>query len=535
MTTWRDNPVLLREMRQAARLGRTPAILSVVTIVAGLLVCAIGGTASTTSPPAEVGAVLYQAFFSLSFAIVSWVGPGVAALTIVGERAGRTWEPLVLTGLSPRVVAHGKLLAALAYIGLYLAALAPVGVLPFLFGGVTATEVLLGYVLLGVFAVLAVGFGLAVSSGAATPAIALLVTLPLAVMASMFTYFGFGMGLSFLVHELWSSVPEGMPVWLPTAYVRADLGAPYAAYLVAMPLGVAGIFAGLFREVTIANLSDPSDDRSTGLKRWFLGAVAVMTAIGSVPPFLAPSEAPLLALFAEATVALLSTFALFVLCSDPAGPSRRVLAVWRKEGASALRRFMGPGMPQTALLLAFGTAVAEGVLVAVSYITERRGMPGRLTGGPAVFAAYTTCFFGFLAGFATFARSLRPGRLPPRALLGLSLFAAVAGPLFVVAIAGVLRSSLDGPEVYLAAPSPLFIFVMLREWGGTVVRHGLFQAGVIAMTGWAALGVLLGVVGVRRLSAMRRSQEESWNALEARIAAEKPPPAALVQAEPPTA
>src|SRR2546430_6992359 len=62
-------------------------------------------------------------------------GVQTCALPILGERVGRTWEPLVLTGMSPRVVAHGKLLAALSYLGLYLAALAPVGALPFLFGG----------------------------------------------------------------------------------------------------------------------------------------------------------------------------------------------------------------------------------------------------------------------------------------------------------------------------------------------------------------------------------------------------------------
>jgi hypothetical protein len=522
VTNWLENPVLVREMRQAARLARTPVILSVVTIVAGLLVCAIGGAASTTAPPAEVGAILYQAFFSLSFAIVAWVGPGVAALTIVSERAGRTWEPLVLTGLLPRVVAHGKLLAALAYIGLYLAALAPVGVLPFLFGGVTATEVLLGYVLLAIFSVIAVGFGLAVSSGAATPAIALLVTLPLAVATSMLTYFGFGVGLSYLAHELWSSVPDGMPVWLPTAYVRAELGAPYAAYLVALPLAVAAILAALFREVTIANLSDPNDDRSTGLKRWFVFAAAGVTVVGSLPPLLAPSEAPLLALVAEGVLALLSTFALFVLSSDPPGPSRRVLSTWNRQRAGALRRFMGPGMPQTALLLVGGTAIGEGALVAVSHFTARGLVATRFADGPAVFATYTTCFFAFLAGFATFARSLRPGRLPPRALLGLSLFGAVAGPLFVVAIAG-MTTSMDESALYLAAPSPLYVLAMIRDLGGLSVRHGALVAGGVAMAAWATLGTALGTAGARRLSAQRREREDAWKALEARIAAEAPP------------
>jgi hypothetical protein len=515
-----DNPVLIREMRQAARLTRTPVILSIVTVIAGLLVCAIGGAASTEAPPAEVGAILFQAFFSLAFVIVAWIGPGVAALTIVGERAGRTWEPLVLTGLSPRVVAHGKLLAALSYVGLYLAALAPVGTLPFLFGGVTATEVLLGYGLLGVFAVIAVGFGLAVSSGAATPAMALLVTLPLAVCASMLTYFGFGSGGSMLAHEIWSSVPQGMPVWLPTAYARADFNAAYGIYLIALPLGVAFILAGFFREVTIANLSDPNDDRSTGLKRWFCSATAVVTLIGCLPPWLARSEAWLVTMLAQGADTLLSTFVLLVLASDPPGPSRRVLAEWQRNRASPLRRFFGPGLARTALLLVVVTAASQLVLTVVGMAAGT----GSTTfvhhrSANALFGAYTTCFFGFLAGFAIFARAFPAGRLPPRAVLSLALFAAVAGPLFVLAIAGLTASFVEG-AFWIAAASPLYVFAIIQNIGGLSATHPALMAGIVAMSGWALLGASLGFIGYRRLARSQKAQREAWNVLESRLRAE---------------
>jgi hypothetical protein len=482
------NPVLLREMRQAARLSRTPVILSIVTVIAGLLVCAIGGAASTEAPPAEVGTILYQAFFSLAFAIVSWIGPGVAALTIVGERAGRTWEPLVLTGLAPRAIAQGKLLAALSYLGLYLAALAPVGVLPFLFGGVTATEVLLGYALLAVFSVIAVGFGLAVSSGAATPAMALLVTLPLAVSASMLTYFGFGVVGSMLAHEAWSSVPQGMPVWLPTAYARADVDAIYGVFLVAIPLGVAYILASFFREVTIANLSDPSDDRSSGLKRWFCTASALVVAVGALPPWILHHDPWAIAMFAQGTLALLSTFTLLVLCAEPAGPSRRVLSQWRLSNVNALRRFFGPGLARTLVLLVGVTAVGQMVLTVVGMAASTGSSTGRYLIANALFAGYTTCFFGFLAGFAMFTRSLPKGRLPPRAMLSLAIFAAVAGPLFVLAIAGLSTSS-AGKAYWIAAPSPLYVFALIDP-PGISTRHPALSTGVAAMIGWAALGAV---------------------------------------------
>jgi hypothetical protein len=514
-----ENPVLLREMRQAVRLTRTPVILSIVTIITGLLVCAIGGVASTEAPPAEVGTILYQAFFSLAFAVVSWIGPGVAALTIVGERAGRTWEPLVLTGLSPQAVARGKFLASMSYLGLYLATLAPVGALPFLFGGVTATEVLFGYALLAVFAVLAVGFGLAVSSGAATPAMALLVTLPLSVAGSLTTYFGLGVGGSVLAHELWSSVPSGSPVWLPTAYARADWGVAYATYLVALPLGVAAVAAGFFREVTVANLSDPSADRSTGLKRWFVAACLVSTLLGSIPPWLSSGKSWPAPMLAEGVVALLATFALFVLSSDPPGPSRRVLAQWQKAGAGALGRFLGPGLARTAVLLVAATVASELVLMAVASMTAATTVSGRHEGSAAVLGAYASCFFIFLAGFATFARSLPGSRLPPRAVLALALFAAVAGPLFVLAIAGLTTSWVDR-SFWIAAPSPLYVFAMIETLESSLPKPRVLLAGSTAMAGWAVLGAVLGAIGQRRLERHRTATQEAWQNLEARLRAE---------------
>ena len=166
------NPVWMRELKQAARLQRTPIILAVVTSMMTLLICSVGGVASTSSEPAKVGVGIFHTFFSLAYAVVTWLGPAVAANTIAGERSGRTWEALQLTGLSTRAIARGKFLAAFTYISLYIVMLVPVGALPFLFGGVTASEVLIAFALLFVMAALAVAFGLAVSAKLESPAAA---------------------------------------------------------------------------------------------------------------------------------------------------------------------------------------------------------------------------------------------------------------------------------------------------------------------------------------------------------------------------
>jgi len=80
------NPVWLRELRQAARLQRTPVILAVVTGMVTLLICSIGGIASVAGEPAKVGVALFHVFFSVAFFVVTWTGPAVAASTIASER-----------------------------------------------------------------------------------------------------------------------------------------------------------------------------------------------------------------------------------------------------------------------------------------------------------------------------------------------------------------------------------------------------------------------------------------------------------------
>src|SRR5262249_14042840 len=139
--------------------------------------------------------------------------------------------------------------------------------------------------LLFLFALLAVGFGLAVSSGASTPSAALLITLPLSVSASMFTYFGLGMGLSLVGHELWPGISQGTPVWLPSAYVRAGFGRVYLVYLLLRAAGSPAILAGFFTEITVSNLRDPSDDRATGTKKWFVAASAGVVLLGTAASF----------------------------------------------------------------------------------------------------------------------------------------------------------------------------------------------------------------------------------------------------------
>ena len=271
------NPIWIRELKQSARLGRTPIILMVICVMITLIIASIGGVLSTSQSPAMIGVVLFQVFFSVAYFVVVLIGPAVAANSIASEREGRTWEAILLTGMRPGEVARGKFMAAYTTIGMYIVMLAPVGALPFLFGGVTAVETVVAFFFLFLIAVLAVAFGLAISSKMASLRAAIVVTLLLAFPLSGWAFGVFGSGLSFAAHRLWPSIPEGPPIWLPSAFVRAPFGIEYVAFLIAMPLGAVAVPAWFLYE-----RPSPPDQRhrrpSSGLKRWFAAATPVCVA-----------------------------------------------------------------------------------------------------------------------------------------------------------------------------------------------------------------------------------------------------------------
>jgi hypothetical protein len=520
------NPVWMRELRAAARLQRTPVILAVITGMMTLLVCSIGGVASMSSEPARVGTWLYHTFFSLTFAVVTWMGPAVASTTIAAERSGRTWEALELTGLGPAKVARGKFLASLTYVSLYLVMLAPVGALPFLFGGVTALEILIAFVILGVIAVLSVAFGLAVSSKMATPAVAILATLLVSVFISIVAYIFLGVILSSAANELWPGVVAGAPVWLPTAYVRADFSAEYVALLLLLPFVLIAVPAWLFYEITIANMAPPSDDRSTRLRLWTFvslpGLAAAVLACG-----VAFGE-PLWFLWGEGALFMLVVFVAFLFAGEPLGPSRRVEVHWQREAVSVVRRFVGPGVIPASVTLTmltlgcFGALSLAGLLV----IPSRADLLAVLSLG-----GYSTAFGIFVAGFAAWTRARAAGPGVPRVLLLGALFLAVVGPYIAMAIAGV--GSSGSRAMLVAAPSPLYAIYMVTEARdatllatGTLapdpVRDAALFAGAVCAGGWAIIGLGLLAVAAARVRSRRRAERAQRDVLEASFAEPAP-------------
>ncbi len=519
------NPVLIRELQQAARLNRTPVLLASITVFVGLVMASIGGIVSTHTEPASVGVALFQVFFSVAYVLVAWLGPAVAASSIAGERSSRTWELLLVTGMSPGQIARGKFLAALLYVCLYVVMLSPVACLSFLFGGVTVVELWSALGILCLFGALWVAFALSISSKLASAGAALVVTLVIVIPASLVIYLSLGVGGSILAHQLWPAVPEGFPIWLPTAYARLPLALDWVLLLAVTPLCLAGILAWFFYEATVANLSGIGDDRSTGLRRWFLVSAPLLAGISLLPAAAAPTEPLPLALAAILGFEAFLVAMAFVFAGEPLGPSRRTATRWQRLAASRWQRFLGPGV-----LEAGSSLIVSGILCAAAQggaallILKGAGAAAgdRELAAVAVTALHSAALVILVTGLMTWLRSRAQGALAPRLQLGATLFVLCLGPWVLIAITGALDGSsrdLSG----IAAPSPFYLAVVLElltEPTLPLPIPELWIGGAALMT-WALLGLSLFGLAIRRTRAVAAAHAARLAALEAALG---PPP-----------
>jgi ABC-type transport system involved in multi-copper enzyme maturation permease subunit len=504
------NPLWIRELRQSARLPRTQVVLTLLTIAMTLIIAVIGGLVSVWNSPADTGVIIFQTFFSLAYFLVTLIGPAVAANSIASEREGRTWEAVLLTGLPPGVIARGKFLSAFTAISMYLVMLAPVGALPFLFGGVTATEVVVAFAGLFLLALLSIAFGLAMSSLMSSMRAAIVLSLLLAFPLSILTFLGGGVGLSYAAHHAWPGVAEGPPIWLPTAYERAPFDLSYVVFLVLLPLIVVGLPAWFLYEVTIANLTSVTDDRSSGLKRWFLVAAPALTICAAVPIFsVNATDRPGAAMFGVAGLLSFFSFCVFLFAGDPIGPSRRVLIHWDRIRAGRLRRFIGPGVMRSAslLLIGGGAGIALVAALGLERSAAAAGTSSSDVASVACFAGYALSFYVFIVGLGAFLRSRASTSLGARVMLFAILFAVSVGPWIVAAIAGLVADHAGRDALVVAAPSPFYVFVMLeaigRGGGNITVVVGMITAVVYGLIGL----LLLGFAGGRCREIIRKHEE----------------------------
>ena len=119
-----------------------------------------GGTYAT----AAIGQGIFAALLMLETLQVAFLAPSSTAGAISMEREKQTLELLVVTPISSLAIVLGKLLSALVYVWLLIAASIPLTAVVFVYGGVAPEDVVRGYIVLIVTALGLGSFGLFCSS-----------------------------------------------------------------------------------------------------------------------------------------------------------------------------------------------------------------------------------------------------------------------------------------------------------------------------------------------------------------------------------
>jgi hypothetical protein len=117
-----------------------------------------------TYATAAIGQGIFAALLMLETLQVAFLAPSSTAGAISLEREKQTLELLVVTPITSLAIVIGKLLSALVYVWLLIAASIPLTAAVFVYGGVAPEDVLRGYLVLVVTALGLGAFGLFCSS-----------------------------------------------------------------------------------------------------------------------------------------------------------------------------------------------------------------------------------------------------------------------------------------------------------------------------------------------------------------------------------
>jgi hypothetical protein len=293
-----------------------------------------------------------------------------------------------------------------------------------------------------------------------------------------------------------------------------------------------GLALWFFHELTVARLSTNTDDRSSGLKRWFLVAAPIMTGVASVPGFMTRGSSRLYAWIGGlGGLFLFLVFSAFVFAGDALAVSRRVEFGWQKRNAGWATRVLGPGLVQT-FMLVLVTSLLTLALYALggAALLSKDAPHGE---APAASIALLTCgeywsaFFVFLVGFLVWARVRADSAGGARILTTMVGAVALAAPWIAFLAFGLTAARQLHDSMVIAAPSPLYALAMVGaiEAGEP---HVALTSGLGCSLGWIAMGLVLFGLGARRATRLVAERRTEHANLEARIAHETsnvlPPP-----------
>src|SRR3954453_5854810 len=147
-----------------------------------------GGAAAFAS--AQVGQEVFGALVLVETLLVVFLAPAFTSGAISLEREKQTLEMLAATPISSLAIVVGKLVSALAYVFLLIAASVPLTAIVFVFGGVAPDDVIRAYAVLIVTAIGLGSLGLFISAAMQRTQGATVVTFFMVLFLSLGTMFG---------------------------------------------------------------------------------------------------------------------------------------------------------------------------------------------------------------------------------------------------------------------------------------------------------------------------------------------------------
>lgn len=152
-------PLLIKELRGYLRAARPFTILTIFLVVLSLpllLFYAESRSSSFTNDFSEVGQLIFVIVNGIALAQLTLLTPSNTAGAISGERERQTLDLLLVTPLSSASIIIAKLAAPVLYLVLLSLATLPISALAFFIGGVTASDLLLAFIIM---LTAAVGYG----------------------------------------------------------------------------------------------------------------------------------------------------------------------------------------------------------------------------------------------------------------------------------------------------------------------------------------------------------------------------------------
>ena len=199
---------------------------------------------------------------------------------------------------------------------------------------------------------------------------------------------------------------------------------------------------------------------------------------------------------------------------------------WERERAGLMKRFFGPGLPKTGMMVAaIGFACVWLIAFADMGLIEVFGSSSKKSKyieEVFFFGLYTAGFFLFVTGLTAWLRSRKQTPWIARLVAAALLFLISAGPWVVAAIGGVLAQHHGDDWLVIGAPSPFYALYMMSWLDSSYTRSDVpvIEIGAACSLLWGMFGIALLGAAAQRCHRAVRDHDAAVAAAEAALRAE---------------